>query len=110
MGFWQTPKYVTENVALPSAYDRISDEVISDNKTQPEAGGIYDGESKKLLWYVPENEIIFCQCRYMNEIKSSFQNENVLPQQSQECANIKKSPKETDNKFIKYSHQTTIFQ
>ena len=49
MGFWQTPKYVTENVALPSAYDRISDEVISDNKTQPEAGGIYDGESKKLL-------------------------------------------------------------
>ena len=30
-------------------------------------------------------------------------------QQSQRCINIKKIPKETDDKFIKFNHQTTLF-
>ena len=30
-------------------------------------------------------------------------------QQSRKCINRNESPKETDNKFIEYSHQTTIF-
>ena len=35
--------------------------------------------------------------------------QKYMTQQSRKCIKRKKSPKETNNKFIKYSHQTTIF-